>query len=62
MTSDEFARRITAMTQTLYRVSRTMLASGADREDAVAETIRRRGRSGGAFGTSGTWKPGWSAS
>ena len=41
MTSDEFARRITAMTQTLYRVSRTMLASGADREDAVAEAIRR---------------------
>ena len=41
MTSDEFARRITAMTQTLYRISRTMLASGADREDAVAEAIRR---------------------
>lgn len=41
MTSDEFARRVTAMTGTLYRVSRTMLASSADREDAVAETIRR---------------------
>ena len=41
MTSDEFARRMTAMTQTLYRISRTMLASGADREDAVAEAIRR---------------------
>ncbi len=41
MTSDEFARRVTDMTQTLYRVSRTMLASGADREDAVAEAIRR---------------------
>jgi RNA polymerase sigma-70 factor (ECF subfamily) len=41
MTSDEFARRVTDMTQTLYRVSRTMLASGVDREDAVAEAIRR---------------------
>lgn len=44
MTSDEFARRVTGMTGMtgmLYRVSRTMLASGADREDAVAEAIRR---------------------
>jgi RNA polymerase sigma-70 factor (ECF subfamily) len=41
MTSDEFARRVTAMTQTLYRVSSTMLASAADREDSVAEAIRR---------------------
>jgi RNA polymerase sigma-70 factor (ECF subfamily) len=41
MTSDEFAGRVTAMTGTLYRVSRTMLASNADREDAVAEAIRR---------------------
>jgi RNA polymerase sigma-70 factor (ECF subfamily) len=41
MTSDEFAGRVTAMTGTLYRVSRTLLASSADREDAVAETVRR---------------------
>ncbi len=40
MTSDEFAQRVTAMTQTRYRVSRTMLASDADRDDAVAEAIR----------------------
>jgi len=41
MTSDEFAGRVTAMTQTLYRVSCTMLRAPADREDAVAEAIRR---------------------
>lgn len=41
MTSDEFARRVTGMTGTLFRVSRTMLPSATDREDAVAEAIRR---------------------
>ena len=39
MTKDEFTRRITAMTQTLYRVSYGLLRSEADREDAVQETI-----------------------
>lgn len=39
MTKDEFTRRITAMTKTLYRVSYGLLRSEADREDAVQETI-----------------------
>lgn len=39
MTKDEFTRRITAMTKTLYRVSYGLLRREADREDAVQETI-----------------------
>ena len=39
MTKDEFTRRITAMTKTLYRVSYAHLRREADREDAVQETI-----------------------
>ena len=41
MTKEEFTRRITAMTKTLYRVSYGLLRSEADREDAVQETILR---------------------
>lgn len=41
MTKDEFTRRITAMTKTLYRVSYGLLGSKADREDAVQEAILR---------------------
>lgn len=41
MTKDEFTRRITAMTKTLYRVSYGLLRCEADREDAVQETILR---------------------
>lgn len=41
MTKEEFTRRITAMTKTLYRISYGLLRSEADREDAVQETILR---------------------
>ncbi|MCD8117478.1 MAG: sigma-70 family RNA polymerase sigma factor [Oscillospiraceae bacterium] len=41
MTKEEFTRRITAVTGTLYRVSCGLLRSEADREDAVQETILR---------------------
>lgn len=41
MTDEEFARRIAAMTQTLYRVTCLQLPQRADREDAVQETIRK---------------------
>lgn len=41
MTGDEFAQRIIAMTNTLFRVSATQLSRSCDREDAVQETLRR---------------------
>ncbi len=41
MTSEEFARRIVAMQDTLYRVSYGILPKACDREDAVQECIRR---------------------
>lgn len=41
MTKEEFARRIVAMTDVLYRVAWSQLRQEADREDAVQETIRR---------------------
>ena len=41
MTKEEFARRIVAMTDVLYRVAWSQLLQEADREDAVQETIRR---------------------
>ena len=41
MTSEEFARRIVDMTQSLYRVSYAMLSQPSDREDAVQECLRK---------------------
>lgn len=41
MTSDDFARHIIDMTQTLYRVACSQLSAPADREDAVQETLRK---------------------
>lgn len=41
MTSDQFAERIVGMQETLYRVSYSILAQPADREDAVQECIRK---------------------
>lgn len=41
MTKDEFAARMIAMTDVLYRVAWSQLPQAADREDAVQETIRR---------------------
>ena len=41
MTSHEFAEQIVAMTQTLYRVSYSMLSQPSDREDAVQECLRK---------------------
>ncbi len=41
MTSEDFTARTTAMTDTLYRVSCTLLDREADREDAVQEAICR---------------------
>ena len=41
MTSDEFAQRITEMTQLLYRVSYAQLPRACDREDAVQECLRK---------------------
>ena len=41
MTKDEFAQRILAMTDVLYRIAWSQLRQQADREDAVQETIRR---------------------
>lgn len=41
MTKEEFAKRITAMTGTLYRVSYCLLKNETDREEAVQETILR---------------------
>ncbi len=40
MTSTEFAERIIAMQETLYRVSYSLLPQACDREDAVQECIR----------------------
>ncbi len=39
MTQEEFAHRIVAMQDTLYRVSATLLPQLCDREDAVQEAI-----------------------
>ncbi|SHH59141.1 RNA polymerase sigma-70 factor, ECF subfamily [Sporobacter termitidis DSM 10068] len=39
MTSDEFAERIVAMMQTLYRVSYTQLSQSCDRDEAVQECL-----------------------
>ena len=41
VTDEEFAQRVAAMTQTLYRVTCFQLPQRADREDAVQETIRK---------------------
>lgn len=41
MTSEDFARRITAMTPTLYRVACCYLRQPSDREDAVQEALRK---------------------
>ena len=41
MTQEEFAGRVIAMTDVLYRVAWSQLPQAADREDAVQETIRR---------------------
>ena len=41
MTGDDFAKDVTGMVQTLYRISCSQLSIEADREDAVQETLRR---------------------
>ena len=41
MTSEDFARRITTMTPTLYRVACSYLRQPSDREDAVQEALRK---------------------
>ena len=41
MTGEAFAKAVTGMTQTLYRVSCSQLPNQADREDAVQEALRR---------------------
>ena len=41
MTGDAFAKAVTGMVQTLYRISCSQLSIEADREDAVQETLRR---------------------
>ena len=44
MTSDDFASRIVAMQETLYRVSYSILPLACDREDAVQEAIQKAWR------------------
>ena len=44
MTQEEFARRIVAMQDTLYRVSTTILPQLCDREDAVQGAIEKAWR------------------
>lgn len=39
MTDAEFSERLTAMRETLYRVSYSRLSQGCDRDDAVQETL-----------------------
>ena len=39
MTNDEFSTRITAMIQTLYRISYSQLSQGCDRDEAVQECL-----------------------
>lgn len=41
MNGEEFARRMTDMTQTLYRVCHTQLSRRCDFEDAVQETLEK---------------------
>jgi len=41
VTSEAFARRITEMTPTLYRVACSYLRQPSDREDAVQEALRK---------------------
>lgn len=41
MSDEEFAERVTAMTQTLYRVCYAQLSQACDREDAVQEALRQ---------------------
>ena len=41
MSDEEFSQRITAMTQTLFRVCYAQLRQPCDREDAVQETLRK---------------------
>jgi len=47
MTQEEFAHRIVAMQDTLYRVSTTILPQLCDREDAVQEAIEKAWRKQG---------------
>lgn len=44
MTSDDFARRIVALTGTLYRVSYSFLSARCDREDAVQSCLEKAWR------------------
>jgi len=41
MTSEDFASRVVAMQETLYRISYSILPLACDREDAVQEAIRK---------------------
>ena len=41
MSDEEFSQRITAMTQTFFRVCYAQLRQPCDREDAVQETLRK---------------------
>ena len=41
MTSEAFAKAVTEMTQTLYRIACSQLSVAADREDAVQEALLR---------------------
>ena len=41
MTSEDFASRIVAMQETLYRISYSILPLACDREDAVQEAIKK---------------------
>ena len=41
MTSEQFAREIVALTDTLYRVSYSILREACDREDAVQSCLEK---------------------
>ena len=41
MTGEEFSRRVSGMTQTLFRVCRMQLSQRCDYEDAVQETLEK---------------------
>ncbi len=58
MTDAEFAARVIAMQDTLYRVSTTILPRLCDREDAVQSAIEKALRRRGRLRDAARWKNG----
>ena len=58
MDKQTFSEQVLAMSDSLYRVARTILRSPADCEDAVQEAVAKPGKNGAPCGKSGISAPG----